>query len=66
VDFLDDALALTVTNPVPNGAATGPAGGHGLIGMRERAVLIGGALEARREAGAFRVSARLPYRDRHG
>jgi signal transduction histidine kinase len=48
---------------------TGPPGGHtpqtdhtgyGLIGMRERAELIGGTLTARTETGGFRVLLRLP------
>jgi signal transduction histidine kinase len=35
--------------------------GHGLIGMRERALLYGGELDAgRRPEGGFRVRARLP------
>jgi signal transduction histidine kinase len=38
-----------------------PGGGHGLIGMCERAALLGGELEAGRMNGAFRVHARLPY-----
>lgn len=66
LDFQAAALALTVTNPVRNGVAFSSMGGHGLIGMRERAVLLGGTLEARPEIGIFRVSARLPYGDRHG
>lgn len=43
--------------------AEGPqAGGHGLIGMRERVSLFGGHLEAgARTGGGFRVYARLPY-----
>ncbi len=36
-------------------------GGHGLLGMRERAVTLGGELEAGpRPTGGFRVRARLP------
>ena len=56
-----DAVELTVTNPVLNGGSARPVGGHGLIGMRERATLLGGSLEARRANGAFRVLARIPY-----
>jgi signal transduction histidine kinase len=59
--FQDTVLELTVTNPVPVGGKPRPAGGHGLIGMRERAILLGGTLEAHRANGAFRVSARIPY-----
>jgi signal transduction histidine kinase len=38
-----------------------PAGGHGVIGMRERATLFGGTLEAGPAAGGgYRVRARVP------
>ena len=47
-----------------NGAADGGGGGHGLIGMRERAALFGGTLSAgRADGGGFEVRARLPYPD---
>jgi signal transduction histidine kinase len=58
VDFGPGLLVVTVTNPVPPGAANGA--GHGLIGMRERAQLLGGSLEAGAVDGVYRVRARLP------
>jgi signal transduction histidine kinase len=43
------------------GAAPDGAGGHGLAGMRERAVLLGGDLHAGSlDGGGFAVRARLP------
>lgn len=53
-------VELTVTNPVATGAAARPGGGHGLIGMRERATLLGGDLDATRANGEFRIHARIP------
>jgi signal transduction histidine kinase len=60
--FAEAALELTVSNPAPAESPHRTNGGHGLIGMRERAVLLGGSLEAERPNGDFRVRARLPYR----
>ena len=58
--FRDTALELTVSNPSgPTNPRT--SGGHGLIGMRERATLLGGSLEVGRANGSFRIHARLPY-----
>src|ERR671918_1703801 len=59
--FGDAAVELTVTNPVVVNGASRSGGGHGLIGMRERATLLGGDLDAERANGTFRVRARLPY-----
>lgn len=59
--FGDTALELTISNPVPAGAAPRAGGGHGLIGMRERAVLLSGTLHTGREDGTFAVRARIPY-----
>jgi signal transduction histidine kinase len=43
------------------GATTLPASGHGILGMRERALLLGGSLDAGpRPGGGFRVVAHLP------
>jgi signal transduction histidine kinase len=52
-------LLLLVTNPLPD-RANGGSGGHGLAGMRERAVLLSGTLSAGPVDGEFVVSAILP------
>jgi signal transduction histidine kinase len=59
--FRERELELTVTNPVAPGSA-GSSDGHGLTGMRERALLAGGSLDAGRDGDTFRVDARLPAR----
>jgi len=56
-----DSVQITVRNgvpPTPRQAHT--ERGHGLIGMRERAQLVGGTLTAEREAEGFVVHAALP------
>jgi signal transduction histidine kinase len=63
--FGEAALELTLSNPAPAEGGASSNGGHGLIGMRERAVLLGGGFEAERANGDFRVRARLPYRGAH-
>ncbi len=58
----EHGLELTVSNPaapVEDGAPV--PSGHGILGMHERATLLGGRLEADRGDGRFRVHARLPY-----
>jgi signal transduction histidine kinase len=54
-----DALEIGVTNPSHGEGPT--ASGHGLVGMRERASLLGGSLAHESMNGLFRVRARLPY-----
>lgn len=46
-----------------HGDAVPAADGHGILGMRERAAVAGGSLDARRTAGGFVVTARLPVGD---
>lgn len=57
----DEALEVAVTSRLPPGASPRATGGHGLVGMRERASLLGGALAAEQSGEAFCVRARLPY-----
>jgi signal transduction histidine kinase len=61
LEYGDTAVELTVTNPVLADGTPRSGGGHGMIGMRERATLLGGSLDAERANGAFRVRARIPY-----
>jgi signal transduction histidine kinase len=53
-------LRLTVTNPVTAPTGTRRTGGHGIAGMRERAALLGGTLEAGRDGDRFLLRAALP------
>jgi signal transduction histidine kinase len=59
--YSPDALELEVVNPVGSNGSNRTGGGHGLVGMRERAALCGGTLEASGDNGVFRVHASLPY-----
>ena len=59
--FGDTALDVSVTNPAPAPRPPRSGGGHGLVGMRERATMLGGRFDARSTDGAFHVSARIPY-----
>lgn len=57
-----DRLEMTVVNTIAaESAPRRRGGGLGLLGMRERAQLLGGSLEAGAESGRFRVRAVLPY-----
>jgi signal transduction histidine kinase len=62
LDFANGALVLDVSNPIRAGALVRIGGGHGIDGMRERASLCAGELEAGQVGRTFRVRARLPYR----
>jgi signal transduction histidine kinase len=66
VGYRADALELTVTDSGDGTVSHEPApGGHGLVGMRERAALFGGSLTAGRHGEhGFEVHAVLPYGDR--
>jgi signal transduction histidine kinase len=59
--FAADAVHVEIGDNGTASAAGNGAGGHGLVGMRERAAAVGGDFEATRIAsGGFRVLARLP------
>lgn len=58
--WLPDRVDFEVRNTVAAVAVLGSTGGHGLVGMRERAQLIGGSLTAAREGDAFVVRGTLP------
>ena len=59
--YSDTALSVRVRDNGPGLAACATAGGHGLIGMRERAAAVGGELRTGPAAGGgFLVEATLP------
>jgi signal transduction histidine kinase len=56
-----DAIEIEVLDDGAGPAEPAGGGGHGLVGMRERAALYHGSVEAgARPGGGFRVSARFP------
>lgn len=58
--WLPDRVEVEVRNAVAVAQAVGAPGGHGLVGMRERAQLVGGSLRAERTGDEFVVHAALP------
>ena len=62
VRYAADAVAIEVTDDGGGGAPDPEAGGgHGLVGMRERAALVGGTIEiGAAPQGGFRIRAELP------
>jgi signal transduction histidine kinase len=61
--YTEDSLRLRVRDNGP-GAPVPPGGGHGLLGMRERAAAVGGVLRAGPAAlGGFLVEATLPAKE---
>lgn len=62
--FGETAIELAVTNPM-SGNGKSLRERHGLVGMRERATLLGGRFDTDCANGTFRVRARIPYGDGH-
>ncbi|WP_218038767.1 sensor histidine kinase [Acrocarpospora pleiomorpha] len=65
IGYRTDALAIQITNAEPDRPPSPSAGpGHGLLGMRERTVMLGGELTAGRTPdGGYEVTATLPAKD---
>ena len=62
LSFEPAELVLEVENPLADGQPAIGGGGHGLLGMRERVSLYGGAFHAGPQPdGTFKVSVRIPY-----
>ena len=60
--YRPDALELTIADSGNGAPSAASPGGHGLVGMRERAALFGGTLTAGpRDGRGFEVRASLPY-----
>ena len=63
LEEVDGHLDIEVTD-TGNATTTLPGSGQGIVGMQERAILLGGSFEAGpRPGGGFRVAARLPLGD---
>jgi signal transduction histidine kinase len=64
VRYSPTSVTVDVADDGRGAAAPAASGGHGLVGMRERVAVHGGALDAGpSEAGGFRVAARFPVPD---
>ncbi|MFF5139079.1 sensor histidine kinase [Streptomyces sp. NPDC013157] len=61
LDYSEHEVALKVRDSGGRpGELSGAGGGYGLLGMRERAELLGGSLEAGRDDEGFEVRLRVP------
>jgi signal transduction histidine kinase len=60
--YCEDGLMLCIADDGRGAAATAEAGGHGLMGMRERVELYGGTVRSGPgPGGGYQVTATLPY-----
>jgi len=61
IEYHPDAVVVDVGNPTAPGPQRGDSTGHGLTGMRERAIAVGGSLAAGLDGSSrFHVHAVLP------
>jgi signal transduction histidine kinase len=63
IGYGESDLELSISNPFATGRDSKTTSGHGILGMRERAELLGGTLVADRFGSEFRVVAHLPQAD---
>ncbi|WP_433429130.1 sensor histidine kinase [Nonomuraea sp. CA-141351] len=56
-----EELRIRVSNPAPSGAAAGPGGRLGLVGLAERTRMAGGTITHSVANGRFILDARLPW-----
>jgi len=63
ITYRPDGLGIDVSNPAGESRAS-DGGGHGLIGMRERATAVGGTLTTAYRDGRFVLTADLPLEAR--
>lgn len=59
-DKAEGVLVVEIINAIAQHPAPQPSGGHGIVGMRERAASVGGTVQVRTRGGVHQVSARLP------
>ena len=62
---LADALSITMSNPIAQAKekGSGNSGGYGIVGMRERASVVGGSLQVKDEEESFSWTLRLPRKE---
>ena len=62
---LADALSITMSNPTAQAKekGSGNSGGYGIVGMRERASVVGGSLQVNDEDDRFSWTLRLPRKE---
>ena len=58
--YRPDTVEIAVVNRRADDGTSGPGTGHGLVGMRERAAMIGGSMTAGPRGDNYRVDVRVP------